>query len=226
VNTLISEPGTGEVDWNSLYSLTTGSLAMPSTLKYTPEGHHIAWGRTEYSVSFDAVDVSAADSGRVTQFGPAITVAGTSVLFDGGKLDIAVSPQATLLLRGDSGIRAGATAIARYDAGRNSIGGTVGWSGATQSSPTNPAGTFDVGLGLGRRLATAGALGRLTAHGNAVWERSTGLHSFASAYEGVEYQMNDRLALDLSGQHLGVHSTHPEHQIVFGITVGLGKPGH
>jgi hypothetical protein len=221
VNTLISPPGTAEVDWAGLYSLTTTNFAMPSTIKYTPQGPFIVWGRTEYSVSFDALDSIAIRDRHVTQFSQAMTLTATSVLFDGERLDIAVAPQATVLLRGDSGMRLGAVAIARYDVGQNSIGGTFAWSGATHASDTNPAGTFDIGAGFGRRLAPRGLLGKFTPHVNVVWERSTGVDPIMSMYEGVEFQMTDRFALDVTGQHLGVNGT-VEHQVVFGITLGIG----
>src|SRR5882724_7153326 len=55
VNTLITEPGTAEVDWSNLYSFSTSNFSMPSGLRYTPEGSNIIWGRTEYSVAFDTV---------------------------------------------------------------------------------------------------------------------------------------------------------------------------
>src|SRR4051812_39806701 len=41
VNTLITEPGTAEVDWGSLYSLSTLNFSMPSGIRYTPAGTHI-----------------------------------------------------------------------------------------------------------------------------------------------------------------------------------------
>ena len=53
-------------------------------------------------------------------------------------------------------MRAGATAIARYDVGRSSAGVTLTWAGATQPSATNPAGTFDVGAGYGFHLKATG----------------------------------------------------------------------
>lgn len=221
VNTLIVPPGTGEVDWASLYSFTSTNFALPSTIKYTPRGPYIVWGRTEYSVSFDALDNTAAADNRVTQFSQSMTFTATSVLIDGEKLDIALAPFGTVMLRGDPGIRLGAVAIARYDVGQNSIGGTFAWSGATQTSDTNPAGTFDLGFGFGRRLAPGGLLGKFTPHVNFVWERSTGFDPIVSAYEGVEFQMTGRFALDITGQHLGVNGT-VEHQVVFGLTLGIG----
>src|SRR3989442_7935184 len=167
VNTLITQPGTIETEWGGLYSFSTTAFAMPAAVKYTPEGTHIYWGRTEYAVTFDTVTNNQTTVGRATQFSQALTLAATAVLHDGEKLDIALAPQATFFLRDEEGARFGAVAIARYDTGKSSIGASLGWSGATHSSDSNPAGTFDLGLGFGRRLAARGWLGKFTPHLNA-----------------------------------------------------------
>ncbi|MGH9720553.1 MAG: hypothetical protein ACRD8O_10100 [Bryobacteraceae bacterium] len=223
VNTLITEPGTAEIDWASLYSLSTATLSMPAAVKYTPEGHTILWGRTEYSVAFDSIVNADPGAGRVTGFSQAVSLASNSVLFDGERFDIALAPQATFFRRDESGARLGAALIARYDAGRNSIGAALSWSGATHSSSTNPAGIFDAGLGYGRRLAAAGAFSHLTAHGNLVWERATGAERVVAMFEGCEYQVTGRVALDISGQHVGLPGGSRDHQLVFAVTLGLGK---
>ncbi len=223
VNTLITQPGTVEVDWSSLYSFSTANFAMPSAVKYTPTGNHIVWGRTEYSVAFDSITSSEAGGGRLTQFSQAVTLTAVSVLHDGEKLDIAVAPQSTFYLRDESGARLGALAIARYDSGRNSLGVTAGWSGATHSSPSNPSGTFDAGFGFGRQLAGAPWLGKLTPHFNAEWERSTGQTRIALAVEGIEYQITGRLAFDVAAQQVAETGTAPDRQIAVGITLNLGS---
>jgi len=41
INTLITEPGTAEVDWSNLYSFTSTNFSMPSAIKYTPSGSNI-----------------------------------------------------------------------------------------------------------------------------------------------------------------------------------------
>jgi hypothetical protein len=69
---------------------------------------------------------------------------------------------------------AGATAIARYGVGRNSAGVTFTWTGATNPSATNPAGTFDLGAGYGFRLKPSGPLGHLTPHINWLYEKCRG----------------------------------------------------
>jgi len=218
VNTLITEPGTIEIDYASAYSFSSGGLLMPTALKYTPVGHHDWWGRTEYSLAFNSYDNQA------SQFGQSVTLTGTCVLRDGEKLDLAIAPQVTAFLRDERGVRAGATAIARLDVGRNSIGTTFGWSGATHSSPTNPAGTIDVGAGFGRRLAAGGALGHFSPHLNAGWERSTGVPRIASLLEGVEYQIVDQVAFDVSAQQVAATGHTPDRQVIFGITLNLGHP--
>ena len=222
VNTLITAPGTAELDWSNLYSLSTSNFAMPSAIKYTPAGSHILWGRTEFSAAFDSISSAEAGGARLTQFSQAVTLTGTAVLHDGPKLDIAVAPQATFFLRDESGARLGAILIARYDSGRNSTGVTAGWSVATHNSVTNPAGTFDAGFGFGRQLSGSHWIEKFTPHFNAEWERSTGTSSALLASEGIEYQITDHLALDASAQHFATSGSAPDHQLVFGITFNLG----
>jgi len=228
INTLITEPGTAEVDWGDLYSFSTTNFAMPSGIRYTPAGSHIIWGRTEYSVAFDTLSSADVAGARLTQFSQALTLTATSVLHDGEKLDIAIAPQATMFLRDESGARLGAVAIARYDTGRNSIGGTVAWSGATHHSDSNPAdsnpaGTLDLGVGFGRQLSGSHLLEKLTPHLNAEWERSTGQNGALLATEGIEYQVTEKLAFDLAAQHFASSGRAPDHQIAFGMTLNLGK---
>jgi hypothetical protein len=223
VNTLITEPGTIEAEWDNLYSFSTGNFSMPSIVKYTPKGKSILWGRTEYSAAFDAIDSAALAGQRTTEFSDRVTFAANAVLKDGEKLDIAIQPAATFFLRGESGARLGATAIARYDVGRNSMGATLSWTAATVPSPTNPAGTWDFGGGLGRRLAASGAWGHLTPHVNAVYERSTGFEGTWAGFAGVEYQITERIAVDVTGQRYGLAGGNPDRQVVLGLTMNFGK---
>lgn len=218
INTLITAPGTIEIDWASAYSFSSNGLLLPTALKYTPVGRHDWWGRTEYSLSFNAYDSGA------EQFGQSATLTGTCVLKDGAVFDFAIAPQVTAFLRDERGVRAGATAIARWDVGRSSIGTTLGWSGASRSSPTNPAGTTDVGIGFGRRLAARGWLGHFSPHVNAGGERSTGVPRIGSLLEGVEYQIVDNLAFDVSALQVATTGQRPDRQVIFGLTVNLGHP--
>lgn len=222
VNTLITEPGTMEIEWGGAFSLG-GDFTFPAAIKYTPEGKYAWWGRTEFSASFDSVS-SAVDFGsRTTHFSDRVNFAATCVVHDGDKLDVAIAPQASILLRGDHGARAGATAIARYDVGRSSAGVTFTWTGATASSDSNPAGTIDVGAGYGFRLKPSGPLGHLTPHTNWIYEKSTGTRKQVSVFEGVEYQITDKFAIDFSAQHFGVWGGSSDNQIVVGLTVNTGR---
>ena len=217
VNPLITPPDTMEFEWGGAFS-TGGDFTLPAAIRYTPEGRHVYWGRTEFSMSFDSLS-----SNGSLHFGDRTTFAATCVLHDGDKFDFAISPTATVLLRGDSGARLGATAIARYDVGRSSAGITVGWTGATHASDSNPAGTLDIGAGYGYRLKPSGPLGHLTAHTNWLWERSSATVWQTSVFEGVEYQINDPVAVDFSAQHLTAWGGLVDHQVVIGLTVNTRR---
>ena len=228
VNTLITEPGTIETEWDNVLDYTSGNFTLPSIFKYTPQGTNILWGRTEYGVAFDSVDSIVGNGNRVSQFSDHLTLGATSVLHDGEKLDIAIQPQASFSLRNGSGARLGATAIARYDTGRNSIGLTAGWSGAafqdsSSMNGSNPAGIWDFGAGFGRRLAASGAWGHITPHANVVYERSTGFEPTVAAFGGFEYQVTERVAVDFSLQRFGLSGGTPDRQAVIGVTMNFGK---
>jgi hypothetical protein len=222
INDLITEPGTMEIDWANLYSFTSSNFTMPSALKYTPAGNSLWWGRTEYSVAFDSISSSVDLGPRTTQFSDRLALTATSVVFDSTHFDIAVAPQAIIFLRDESGWRYGATVIAREDLGLTSMGATVSWSGASASSTSNPAGTWDFGGGFGRHLGTNGIMGHFTPHLNAVWERSTGVEGGLSVFAGVEYQITPRVAFDVTGQRIGLTGA-PDRQVLAGFTINLGK---
>ena len=220
VNTLITPPDTLELEYGGSFSWD-GSFTLPMTLHYTPEGRYVWWGRTEFSVGFDSL---AHDS--AAQFGDRTNFAATCVVHDGDKLDIAVQPQAALLLRGDSGARIGATGIARYDSGRSSAGVTFSWNAATHSSPTNPAGVFDIGFGYGFQLRDSGPLNHLTPHINAVYEKATGSTRQISLFEGIEYQVTNPFSIDFSFQHIALWGGQTDTQFVVGITLYSPKLHH
>ncbi len=222
VNDLITEPGTLEIDFANLYSYTTWNFTIPSALKYTPAGNSVLWGRTEYSIAFDSISSAVNLGTRTTQFSDRLTLNGTSVIFDSTHFDVAVAPQTTFLIRDDSGVRYGTTVIAREDIGLNSMGATIGWTGATHSSTSNPAGTWDIGAGFGRHLASSRVWNRFTPHVNAVWEKSTGFESSVSAFAGVEYQIAPRVAFDASGQRTGL-SSGADRQVIIGMTINVGR---
>jgi hypothetical protein len=57
-----------------------------------------------------------------------------------------------------------------------------------------------------------------------VYEKSTGVQRFVSIFEGVEYQITEKFAVDFSGQHFSVVGGAVDHQLVIGITANLGRP--
>ncbi len=114
------------------------------------------------------------------------------------------------LFRNDSGAGLGATLIARYDFGENSISGSFGWTGAT-------AVTADAISGFGRRVTR-----HITAYASVQWERSTSQPLFLSVFEGVEYEISSRLAANVYGQHYSLTHGLPDHYGV-GLTYNFGR---
>src|SRR5207237_2477851 len=174
--------------------------------------------RPEYPAACASASSRLYLGNRTTQVSDRITLTATSVLVDTTHCDIGIAPQTTFFLRDESGGRYGATVIVREDIGLNSIGATIGWSGATTTSFTNPAGTWDFGAGFGRRLASKGMLGHFTPHVNAVWERSTGFERIFSGFAGVEYQITPRVAFDAADQRIGL-TAGADRQILLGMTI-------
>lgn len=224
INDIITEPGTVEIDSGYLYSYTTGSVTLPSAVKITPDGDSFWWGKTEYSVAFDSIASAVNTGNRSTQFSDRLTFATTSILFDSLHFDVALAPQVTTLLRSDTGVRWGATLLARFDDHGNSIGITAGWTAATAASDTNPAGVWDFGIGYGRALGASGLLKRLTPHINVNLEKATGFAQTTSLFGGVEYQMNEHLALDVSGQRFSFIGAYPDRQLFLGLTINVSQP--
>ncbi|MBI3208451.1 MAG: hypothetical protein HYZ37_06075 [Candidatus Solibacter usitatus] len=196
-------------------------------MKYTPEGDDFYFGSTEFSAAFDSFASVVDDGNRVTQWSDHLTFTALTQLSDkitGPHLSIAVGPQVTTILRGESGARIGAAAIARYTRGLSSGGVTCSWNGATASSDANPAGILDLGVGFGRQLAKSGFLNNLTLHANGLMEKSTGVQRTMSVFEGMEYQITNRLSVDVSGQHIHVSGGVRETQIQVGLTMNFGRP--
>jgi hypothetical protein len=223
INSIITEPGTFETEWSNIYS-TSGTFFMPTTLKLTPGTGTGFWGRTELSASFDSMYSASLNNQRSTQFSDHVTVASTSVIYAGQQWNVAIAPVATFYWRDEKGARLGAVAIARYDSGLNTAGVSVSWTGATSPSPTNPAGTLDLVGGYGRKLANAGAMSHLTPYGNVVYERSSGGFHGLSLVEGLEYQVNGKIAVEMATQQLNLYGSSLDYQFILGLTVNFGPP--
>ena len=208
---LITSPGNLDLEYSGAFD-TNSSFTMPGTLKYTPFG----W-QTEFSAGVDSVASVIEDSGdRVTNFSDHVNLAATTAFHAGEHLAWAFAPTASIFLRGESGARLGGALIGRYDRANNTFSAAATWSGATRTSDTNPAGLMDVNLGYGRQLSK-----RWSAYSSVQWERASGASSQYSLFEGVEFQMNERFAVDLAGQHHALNTATHDHQIVLGITYTL-----
>ena len=194
VNPLITDPDTIEFDWGGAFSVN-GPWTLPATVRYTPEGHHLYWGRTEFSANFDTAHLDHA------------VLAATCVVRDGDKFDLAVAPLMSVPMRDGSPVRAGGLTVARFDLGRNSTGLTATWL----------ANTLDLGAGYGHRFGK-----QWTPHLNWQWEKASGTLRQVSIFEGIEYQVSDPFAIDVSAQHQNVWGGHRDTQIVVGLTFATG----
>jgi len=209
---LITDPGNVDLEYSGAFD-TNSSYTLPATLKYTPD----QW-QTEFSAGVDSIASVVDDTtGRTTHFSDHVNLAATTAFKAGDNFSWVIAPTAAVFLRGESGSRLGGALYGRYDRGSNTFSGGTSWNGATRSSATNPAGTLDLNAGYGRKL------GRFTAYTNVQWERSTGVDAFYSLFEGAEYQLNERFAIDLSGAHYGIRSGSIDNQIVLGLTCTLYK---
>ena len=222
VNSLLTDRGTLEIEWGNLFA-ASGNYSMPSLIKYTPAGEGWFLGKTEYSIGFDSISSQVSDGVRDTQFSDRISMFAHTKLIDGDHFDIAVAPQASFLLRGDNGARLGGAVLGRFDYGQNSGGWNVSWTGATVSSATNPAGTADIGFGYGRKLGASGRWNQWTAHAETLIEKSTGAAKIFSLFQGAEYQITPRAAIDASIQEIDLRGANRDTQFVVALTVNMGK---
>ena len=218
ISSLITDVGTVETEWSTDWT-DPESFTMPTTVKWTPEGSSLLWGRTEYSANFDVVSSLVTDGSRVTHASDHVGITGTTLLLDGEHWNFAVAPSVTFGARDQPGIRAGLTTIVRYDHSRNSAGATLTWIGTPNPNDASPAGTWDLGSGFGHTFGD-----KTTLHFDTQLERATGFVSAWSFFEGVEYQFTSNIAIDVSAQHLNVTGGMLDHQLLVGLTINFGRP--
>lgn len=216
INPLLTPSGTVEVEWGGLYSFESSNLLLPSVVKYTLDTIPV-----ELSSGFDSFESIVGDDGRHSYFGQSMVVTALTAIKDGKHFDVAVAPQATFFLRGESGVRLGGIVLGRLDAAGNSMGFSAAWSGATRHSDLNPAGTLDLSVGYSRALPDK--LKKFSPHINYTFEKSTGIPIVGTLLEGIEYQATPRFAIDFSAQHIRAAQFETEHQVLVGVTWNLGK---
>lgn len=197
IDSLIAEGGTMEIDWASLYSFSNQSWSQPMSMRATP-GISGFWGRTELGLSTDTHTA---------------TFTGTTMLVQSDHFDVAVAPQATFFLRDSAGARLGGLAIVRYDQGSHSLSATLNWTAATHPQDGNPHQLADFGLGYTWRR------GRWSPHVNVVREVATAYSPTLSLFEGVSYDLTNRLSLDVSMQHFSIQGGITDHQLLVGLNI-------
>ncbi|MBI5280832.1 MAG: hypothetical protein HY858_04050 [Candidatus Solibacter usitatus] len=209
---LITDPGSVDLEFSGAFD-TNSSWTLPTTLKYTPLG----W-RTELSAGVDTLArVVEGSGGTGTHFSDHLNLAATTAFHAGERFSWAFALTLSVFLRNEEGTRIGGAMLGRYDRGRNTYSASASWSGATRVSPSNPAGIFDLTGGYGHKF------GRFTPYGTIQFERASGVAGSYAVFEGVEYEVNGRLSLDLNGQHYALNSSLPDHQIVAGLTWNLHR---
>ncbi|MFN7921355.1 MAG: hypothetical protein U0Q16_14735 [Bryobacteraceae bacterium] len=199
----VSLGGSYTVDFTQGFS-SDGALWTPTNLAFRPDGGHLLWGRTEYSVNFDSYDSFTTDGHRVTHGSDHISMLATTDL--PGKLGLAIAPQFGYLPRGAGGFRYGATLLGQWKQGRNTYGSSLTWAGATSPGDNNPSGLWDAAVGYGR------VFGKFTAHLNLTAERPTGGPAYGIALTGLEWRVSKRVALDFSAQQVGIGNGKVDHQ--------------
>lgn len=206
VNRLITEPGTLELEIGAGFSEYMDNT-NPALLKYTP-----ITGRTEFSVGFDYAH-SSND----------VTLAANSLLYDGEHWNVSLGPSLTIVQQGGRGLRAGATAVTRYDHGPASIGLTATWSKATRPNDNIPADITAFGLGGGVRLGKTGWRSHLTANGNVLVEKDSATPKIISTFEGLEWEITGRISANAVVQQLDWRGPNRDNQFFLGLTVNFGR---
>ncbi len=224
VNTLITEPGTIEVEWDNLYSYSTGNFSMPSVIKYTPKGTSILWGRTEYSAAFDAIDSVALTGQRNTQFSDRVTFAANAVLKDGEKARYRHPASGHFLLTGRRRRASGGHRHCSLRCGPQQHGShsELDRSHRPIPPPTLPEPGISAEA-FGRRLAASGAWGHLTPHVNVVYERSTGFERTWADLRALNTRSPSELRSTLPDSATVLPAGSPDRQLVVGLTMNFGK---
>lgn len=216
ISPLIAAPGTFELDVINGFT-EAGSYWLPTTLRFTPDSGNSYLKHTEWGINADLLDSIVSDGHRVSQFSDHVTFTSTTAAKWGG-VNFGIAPTVTYLnTRGEGGFRFGGAALARVDPGLNSIGAILSWSGATKPNSNNPPGIWDLGFGFGRKLGANGLANHFTPHTSLTIEKQTAANRSYTILEGIEYQMNDRFSVDLSGQHVGISTGSIDHQILLGL---------
>ena len=214
-------PGTVEVE---LGGAGNGEFfGLPTVFKFTLDAPQGVMSGMEFSVGFDSISRVDMGSDRDTRFGDRIGFAIRRTLYESGGFSFGVAPQAVLFLRDEEGARLGASAIAVYSFGPNSLVANLVWSVATDASENNPSRQSSVIAGYSRTLGSGPRSSRAAAFAQYLQEFPTGQPSQVSLIQGISYRLRPDLVLDFSVQQNGLAATPFDLIFATGLTYNLGQ---
>ena len=220
-DTSITTPGTLELEFGA--TISGSFLALPTSLKFTPNVQNPFLYRTEFSLGFDTITSQFAEivPGK-TQFGDMISLAIRHVAYQDDSFSFAVVPLASFFFRDNKGARLGLAGLATYSFGLNSIIGNVVFSGATSPSPDNTSSQLDTIIGYGRSLKAIGILSRVSAFAEFLHQAVGDESDYVSLLQGISYRIRPEWVIDFAVQQDGVLTGLLEVQFLVGFTLNLG----
>lgn len=217
-----TNPGTLEIEFSAAGS--RNGFVSPFTLKYTPGEGGAFLRRTEFSLDFESVSSLPGDLYWVTQFGDFVGITTTHLLHQDKIFTVFFAPQVAFLVRGNSGLRAGATTAINAEIRNYSYSANITWTAATSPTGANPAGDLQSGAGVVRRFGGTKDLPRWTLFANLLHENPTLGQSSYSFFEGFSRQLTKHVAFDFALRHLALRTPGADHQVLAGFTINLGRP--
>ena len=198
-------------------------FGLPTVFKFTPDAPQGVMSGMEFSVGFDSISRVEMGSERDTRFGDRIGFAIRRALYKSGGFSFGVAPQAVFFLRDEDGARLGASAIAVYSFGPNSLVTNLVWSAATDASENNPSRQTSLIAGYSRTLGSGPRSSRAAAFAEYLQEFPTGQPSRVSLLQGISYRLRPDLVLDFSLQQSGLLATPFDLVFAAGLTYNLGR---
>ncbi len=108
-DTSTSALGTVELELGTAF--WQGFFTLPEVMKFTPFVTSGLFHQGEFSIGFDTISCLTTNGQRMIDFGDHIGLVFRRPVYKGKSVSVAVAPQATLLVKGDEGVRVGTTGI-------------------------------------------------------------------------------------------------------------------
>lgn len=222
-DTSTTAPGTVELEFGGTATSSFGGfLALPTTVKFTPDVTGGVFRHAEFSLGFDSLTSTATAGGRDTNFGQTLSFVVRRPIYVGKAFSLAVAPRGIFYLRGDRGARVGARMLAAYGWGRSSVVGNFTWTSATSPSPTNPAQQYDVAFTYGLSLGESGWRERTALFAGFQVEKPKHFDSALSFDQGLSYRIRPNYVVDFAIQQRGIAAGARGYELLFGLTANLG----